>query len=460
MTVISTTSGRIRGEIVGGVHRFLAVPYAAAPEGELRFAAPRPSTWDGERDATVRGTIAPQLVRELPGVDLSALLGSDLPQGGNYLTADVYSPDPAAGSLPVMVFIHGGGFAIGTGSAPILDGTAFARRGVVLVSINYRLGIEGFLPLAGGETNIGLRDQLAALHWVRDNAAAFGGDPDNVTVFGESAGAMSIGCLLGSPLARGLFRRAILESGHADMVRKPEVAAAFADQVADRLGVPATAEAFREVTSQRFLDVQNEISLPGAIDLRDADGFDPSYRLTQFLPVLGDDLLPELPIENPNGDVDVLAGSNAEEMRLYYVPTGLLDTVTDEQALAIVGASRPDADEVLRSYGLGAGKPTGEVLLAAMTDVVFADGARRLIERHPGRGFLYRFEWGSPLFDGRLGACHGMELPFVFDTLDAAVAIVGPDAPRELAAEMNGAWVRFAETGDPGWAAGAVRSFG
>jgi para-nitrobenzyl esterase len=460
VTVISTGSGRIRGEVVDGIHRFRSVPYAAAPEGELRFAKPRPSTWDGERDATKPGPIAPQTVRKLPGLDLGSILGGDHQQGGDYLTVDVHTPDPSAGGLPVMVFIHGGAFVYGTGSAAVYDGRAFARRGVVLVTINYRLGIDGFLPLDGGDTNLGLRDQIAALHWVKDNAAAFGGNPDNITVFGESAGGMSISCLLGSPLARGLFRRAIVESGHPDMVRTPDNARLLTDGLAARLGVPATAAAFRTLSTQQLQAVQTEIITPGqTLDMRDANGVDPGVGLAPFQPVLGDDVLPTHPRENLDADVDLIAGSNAEEMRLYYVPSGLLDVITDEQAVAILANSRPDAAEILKRHGLGE-RPTGEMFLEAMTDLVFADGARRLVEEHPGRAHRYRFDWRSPLFDGRLGACHGLELPFVFDTLASAQGLVGPTPPPELATEMNAAWARFAETGDPGWAAGVVRSFG
>ncbi|QUQ66669.1 carboxylesterase/lipase family protein [Kutzneria sp. CA-103260] len=460
MTVINTTSGRIRGEVVDGIHRFRSVPYAAAPVGELRFAAPRPSTWDGERDATKPGPIAPQVNRSLPGLDLAALISNDGPQGGDFLTVDVHTPDPAAGSLPVMVFIHGGAFVGGTGTAVLYDGRGFARRGVVIVTINYRLGVDGFLALDGGDTNNGLRDQIAALHWVRDNAAVFGGNPDNITVFGESAGGVSVACLLGSPLARGLFRRAIVESGHSDMVRDPDRARKIAEHVAAKLGVSPTAEAFRGFTTEQLLAAQMAIATPGALpDLRDEHGVDPLYGMTPFCPVLGDDVLPAQPRESLNADVDLLAGFNAEEMKLYFVPTGVLAAATDEMALALLSASRPDAAEVLGKYGLGQ-DPAGEVLSRALTDLVFADGVRRLLAEHPGRKFGYRFEWRSPQFDGQLGACHGLEMPFVFDNLAIARELVGPDAPRELAAEMNAAWVRFAETGDPGWEAGVVKAFG
>jgi para-nitrobenzyl esterase len=243
-------------------------------------------------------------------------------------------------------------------------------------------------------------------------------------------------------------------------VRTPENANVLAEKVAERLGVPATAEAFRRLSTQQLQQVQAAIMTPGqGLDLRDADGVDAGYGFAPFLPVLGDDVLPTHARENLDRDVDLIAGNNAEEMRLYFAPSGLLDVITDQQAVGILGAARPDAAEVLRRYGLGA-KPTGEVFLAAMTDLVFADGARRLAEEHPGRAYRYRFDWRSPQFDGRLGACHGLELPFVFDTLASAEALVGPHPPRELAAEMNAAWVRFAETGDPGWETGVVRSFG
>jgi para-nitrobenzyl esterase len=245
------------------------------------------------------------------------------------------------------------------------------------------------------------------------------------------------------------------------MVRDPGRARQIAEHLAGKLGVPATAEAFRGFTTSRLLAAQVEISSPGNLpDLRDEHGVDPLYGLTPFTPVLGDDVLPAEPRESFDAGVDLLAGFNAEEMKLYFVPTGVLGAVTEEQAVATLAASRPDAADVLRGYGLGKEEPAGEVLSKALTDLVFADGVRRLLADHPGHSFGYRFDWRSSAFDGQLGACHGLELPFVFDTLPAATALVGPDAPRELADEMQQTWVRFAGTGDPGWAAGAVRSFG
>ncbi|MEQ1492969.1 MAG: carboxylesterase family protein [Terricaulis sp.] len=213
--VATTQSGVVVGADDGAVTRFLGVPYAAPPVGALRFAeAQAPAAWSGARDATQRGYIAPQytptaaeLEKALPGLDIEPLIGGNQVQGDDFLVLNIWKPSGAQTGLPVMVFIHGGSFTGGAGAADVYDGSAFARQGIVCVTINYRLGIEGFLPIPGAPTNLGLRDQIAALKWVQANAAAFGGDAGNVTVFGESAGAMSIANLLASPLTKGLFRR-------------------------------------------------------------------------------------------------------------------------------------------------------------------------------------------------------------------------------------------------------------
>jgi para-nitrobenzyl esterase len=459
--IVRTTAGEVRGEPIATGVRFRGIPYAAAPEGELRFAAPvPPPAWDGVRDAREAGPTAPQRHRTIPGLDLSPLVGSPRP-GADYLTVDVWTPDPAAESLPVLVFVHGGAFIGGTGSAPVYDGTAFARGGAVLVTLQYRLGIDGFLPLDGGATNLGLRDQLAALRWVRENIAAFGGDPADVTVFGESAGAISVACLLGSPLSAGLFRRAIVQSGHANMVRGRAELERVTQVVADRLGVEPTAEAFRKLSTEQLLDAQDALLKPGGgPDLRGEDGLDRSFGLSPFLPLVGDDVLPEHPgqaIRNGAGaDVDLIAGTCREEMLLYFGPTGLADVLTDEQAVAMLSASHPDAAGVLKSHGLGDGRKAGEVFVEAMTDLVFRDGVKELVENHQGRSYRYEFEWRAP----KLGACHGMELPFVFDAVEAARGLVGDHPPAELAREVNAAWLRFATTGDPGWAADETTHLG
>lgn len=453
-----TTAGRIQGEQADGVTRFLGVPYAAAPVGALRFAAPvAAQVWDGVRDATRPGPTAPQPpYQPVPGLDVIDLAGEGWRRGEEYLIANVWSPDPGASGLPVMVFVHGGGYAAGAGLVPACDGTSFARNGIVLVSINYRLGTEGFLQLKGGATNVGLRDQIAALEWVRDNAAAFGGDPGNVTLFGESAGAASIGCLLASPLAAGLFKRAILSSGHPEMVRAPTQAQALADGVAAALGVPATAEAFRGKTSEELIAVH---SAGYGVDLRDEHGVEPFGGILPYTPVTGDDVLPEHPavaIRNGAGsDVALIVGTSREEFNLTTVPNGAIDTIDDDQAVTALSAIRPNSAEILELYGLGtAGTTGGQALTMAQTDLTFRLPARRLAAAHQGRTHFYELGWRSPALGGRLGACHSLIVPFMFNTLPTVTGpdrMAGPNPPQELADRIHQTWIDFATTGDADW---------
>ncbi|NMO94020.1 carboxylesterase/lipase family protein [Actinomycetospora sp. TBRC 11914] len=446
-----TTAGRVRGVEKDGVHRFLGVPYAAPP---VRFTAPEPPPrWDGVRDADRPGPNAPQPTRGIPGVDLSPILGHGWRPGDDYLTVDVWTP--GGPGLPVMVFLHGGAFLAGEPGAPAYDGTALARAGVVLVSVTYRLGVEGFLPLPGGATNVGLRDQLAALRWVRENAAAFGGDPGVVTVFGESAGAMSVGALLGSPLATGLFDRAIVQSGGAEVVRSLEVMQAFAPRFTAELGVETDAAAVRDRPVADAITALDAAQAPERRgDLREPDGVDPGFGVGVLAPVVGDDVLPVAPLgairAGAGAEVDLLAGANDEEMNLYLVPSGAVDAMTEDQARAALAAVHPEADRLL---GQATGSP-GARYASVVTDLLFRGPARRIVAAHRGRGHRYEFGWRSTAFGGRLGACHGLELPFVFGTLTSASgpdALAGEDPPWALADEMVAVWTAFARTGDPGW---------
>jgi carboxylesterase type B len=210
MTSVTTNHGKLRGSLAGGVHGFKGIPYAAPPFGANRLRPPRPvEPWSGIRDALSFGAEPPQL-RPPADHPAAGMVWDPAEPGTDCLNLNVWTPDPAATGLPVMVWIPGGMFEVGTGAS--YDGSRFARDGVVCVTINYRVGPEGFLYLSDGHANLGLLDQIAALEWVRDDIAAFGGDPANVTVFGESAGAMSIGTLLAMPRAEGLFRRAVTQS--------------------------------------------------------------------------------------------------------------------------------------------------------------------------------------------------------------------------------------------------------
>jgi para-nitrobenzyl esterase len=462
--VVATSSGRVRGELTGGVTggiaRFRAIPYAAPPVGALRFAPPaRPAAWDGVRDARSPGATAPQVHRCLPGVDLTPVTGPGWRRGDDYLTLDVWSPDIGARGLPVIVFVHGGAFVAGTGSAASCDGSGFARAGAVLVTINYRVGVEGFLPVPGGATNIGLRDQIAAVEWIRENAEAFGGDSHNITLFGHSAGAASVACLLRSPLAVGLFSRAIVHSGNDETTRPLAVGRRLSAAVADAVGVENTAAALRRVSSEQLLATQAVVTARGTKpDLRDSEGFDPGYGFVTFLPVTGDDVLPgDTASSTAPADwaPELLIGTCHDEISVYLVPTGVVDSVGEQQAIGMLQASRPDAESVLAAYGLGeCGTQPGVVLARALTDLAFRSPARRLAQRHPGPTYSFDFRWPSPLYQGRLGACHGLELPFVFDSLPTAggpTGLVGDEPPTQISALMQQTWVEFAASGKASW---------
>lgn len=444
----------------GTVCRFFGLPYAAPPTGSNRFATPQPvEPWPGVRDATRRGPSAPHKVGEFPQLDVKSLVGDGGERGDNYLTLNVWAPVGAA-DAPVMVFIHGGGFVTGNKDAPVHDGSAFARAGVVCIAINYRLGIEGFLPIPGIPTNLGLRDMLAALQWVQDNAAVFGGNAGNVTVFGESAGAMAIANLLASPLAKGLFRRAIVQSGHGSMVRQIPVARRLVTKLAKLLRIPETAEGFASVPFDDVWAAMEKVSKPWpGIDLRDGEGHEPVFGISRFIPVYGDDVLPELPLralENGAGDdVDLLIGTNADEMNLYFVPTRVRDRIPGFLARWFLGRSHPDPRGVLRAYGLGEkGRKPGLVMTEATTDLVFRWPARQFAAAHRGRTHFYEFDWHSPACGGQLGAAHAMEMPFVFNTLACATGkrgIVGEAAPQELADRITALWAGFARDGTLPW---------
>lgn len=454
-------AGAVRGVKTGDVVRFLGVPYAAPPVGEDRFALPRAhEPWDGVRDATRTGPTAPQSVKPFPGLDVAPLVGTGWIQGDDYLTANVWTPDPAAKGLPVMVFIHGGGFLVGSNNASVHDGSAFARSGLVCIAINYRMGIDGFLPIPGVPTNLGLRDQIAALQWVRENAAAFGGDPDKITVFGESAGAMSIANLIASPLAKGLFRRAIVQSGHGGMTRDIGVAQRLVKKLAKSLGISPDEAGFRSASHDNVLAAIEKIALPTArLDLRDADGHEPVYGISRFIPVHGDDVLPVKPLDALKAaagtDVDLLIGSNAEEMNLYLVATGARDKLGSLLSIFFLSRYQRKAGKTLKAYGLGRnGEKPGHVLTRAMHDLVFRWPARRFAEEHRGRTHMYEFDWRSPMFGGELGACHGIELPFVFDTLSTTTGsegLCGEAPPQRLADHTHRLWANFAKDGTLPW---------
>ncbi|WP_067819484.1 carboxylesterase/lipase family protein [Actinomadura kijaniata] len=452
--VVQTAYGKVRGKTDRGVAAYLGIPYAAPPFGADRFRPPRPpEPWDGVRDATEYGPTAPKPPYPRP---MDRLIPDPDRPGEDCLNLNVWTPDPGASGLPVMVWIHGGAFRNGSGSVLVYDGANFARDGVVCVTINYRLGVEGFAHLPGAPDNRGLRDQIAALEWVRDNIAAFGGDPGNVTIFGESAGGMSVTTLLSLGLAEeGLFRRVIAQSGAGAVHQTPEDAMLVTREVAARLGVAPTAEAFAALDPATIIPAQAAVAAEVAA-LPDPGrwGVTTAACSMAMVPVL-DDLFTrpaqQAIADGAGADADLLIGYTAEEFRLFLMPTGLAGLLTFDLVGPITAGMGVPAG-VLETYReRHADLTAGELLALLVTDHMFRVPAHRAAAAHAGNTWMYEFAWRSPNHD--LGACHALELGFTFDNLDSpdTTELAGPNPPQRLADAMHGAWVAFARDGDPGW---------
>ncbi|MFD8274658.1 carboxylesterase/lipase family protein [Streptomyces flaveolus] len=458
-SVVTTAQGTVRGLRRGDTAAFLNVPYAAPPRGAGRFAPPQPhEPWDGVRDATVPGPNAPQSERKLGSVDMSPYFGPGWSRGEDYLTVNIWTPAADGSELPVMVFVHGGGFVAGSTRSVLYDGSAFARDGVVLVTLNYRLGIAGFLDLPGVPANRGLLDVVAALRWVRENIAAFGGDPHNVTLCGQSAGATVVGGVLATPEAAGLFHRAIVQSGSGLGAFTAEQAARVTKSVAADLGIAPHVDAFAEISDDRLVEAASRLA---GIDLRTETHHDPLIGLSPFSLVL--DTQPAASVAQGIGaGVDLLIGTNTEEGNLYLVPVGTYATSTAADVDDAATRSHPKPTQLIETYRTSRPEASfPELRSAIMGDALFGAGSRALAGAHAAHPqsatYAYEFAWRSQALDGELGATHAVELPFVFDLvhlprLHGPAALLGPDKPPgDLAARMHETWIRFARTGNPGW---------
>ncbi|MFE1931465.1 carboxylesterase/lipase family protein [Streptomyces sp. NPDC059474] len=458
--IVATSQGAVRGRREEHATVFRHIPYAAPPRGAARFAPPVPHPpWDGVRDATAAGPTAPQPGRDAFGdLDMSPYFGQGWVPGEDYLAVNVWTPDTTRDDLPVMVFVHGGGFVAGSTRSALYDGTGFARDGVVLVTLNYRLGVPGFLHLPDAPDNRGLLDVIAALRWVEENIAAFGGDRSRVTLFGQSAGATIVGAVVADPRAEGLFQRAIIQSGNGLGAFTPAQADRVTQALARILGTAPTAEALASVPDERLVEAMPQLA---GIDLNVDGHFDPLIGLSPFSLVL--DQQPAEAVATGRGaGVDLLLGTNAEEGNLYLVPLGHLASSTEEDVHAVAARSHPAPQKLVEVYRRERpGASAGELRSAIMADALFGAGTRRLATAHAqhpsSRTHVYEFAWRSRALDGRLGATHVMELPFVFDRTDlprlhGPEAILGPaEPPAGLASRVHATWIRFARTGDPGW---------
>jgi para-nitrobenzyl esterase len=462
--VVSTSYGMLQGTADGGVTVFRGVPYAKPPLGPLRFRPPeKPEPWSGVRDATRFGPVAPQAkspIGDLLGVTVD---GAD----EDCLTLNVWTPAADGGRRPVMLWLHGGAFVIGAGSQALYNGATLARRGdVVVVTINYRLGLLGFLrgkevcgDALDSTGNEAILDQVAALEWVHDEIAAFGGDPENVTVFGESAGSISVGALLVMPRARGLFHRAIMQSGSLDLFTTPEKAAGVARAILADLGLsPDEAGRLRELPVDELLAAQNRAT--------------PRSAGVAYAPVADGDLIPDAPFDaitaGAAAGVPLLIGSNLDELKLYRFMDPALESL-DEAGLrvrceaAVPGAGPdgvPHAERLIETYrraraARGQSTTPQDLWFAIGTDQIFRSGAMRLAELQAARSpqtFAYLFTWQSQGIGGVLGAGHALDLPFVFGALDdpGLGRLVGDTpAARALSERMQDAWIAFARTGNP-----------
>ncbi|WP_169813218.1 carboxylesterase/lipase family protein [Nocardia jejuensis] len=443
-----TTAGRIAGLETGGTLSFKGIPYAAPPFGENRFAPPQPpQAWDGVREAFEFGPAAPQ-------PDTFAFADHETPLypwGTDCLSLNAFTPDLGAARLPVMVWLHPGGYVSGSASTARADGSLFAREGVVTVTVNYRLGVDGFLAVPGGTRNAGLRDIAAALQWVRNNIHRFGGDADAVTVFANSAGGGALSMIARTAAAEGLLRRAILQSVPLLVVTELDEA----DTLAKRVLAELDAE-----TDPHSIPLPELLRRQRALDerFRDASIWNPyTYRYTPFMPAVDGTLAPDSTLrERIPSSIDLLIGSNRDESRSTLLRTGQFDSATAqdlddaESAYLVPEASRSASR---RLYGH---LPLGEQLAETVTNQMFRGPAVELTRAHAAAGgntFGYEFAWQSPAYDSRMGASHALELPFLFDNL--ADPIYGPQlgdsAPAELGHAIRQSWIRFAKTGDPGW---------
>jgi para-nitrobenzyl esterase len=461
VVVVAAPAGALRGRWLGGVARFAGIPFAEAPTGPRRFRPPvAPAPWDGVRDALHFGAVSPQN----PSM-MDALFGGETEVWDEdclHLNVWSTSPGDATAGRPVMVWIHGGGFEMGSGSSPLYHGESFARSGVVYVSINYRLGSLGFLELGhlddtyAGSGNVGLLDQVAALRWVRDNIGVFGGDPDNVTVFGESAGAMSVSTLMCMPDAAGLFHKVIAQSGSVASAKSPEQAERDTAEFMEEAGVTNVAELV-DLPVSELLGAHSRmgmarLSVPEDVIQR----FGSPLAVLPFRPVADGRSVPTDPLGAIAGGcaagVPLVIGTNLEEWKLFALlspPTETLEALRERLALLT-----EDPDGALAAYqGDHPEAPPAALEQAVLTDYVFRIPACALADAQAAHApvWQYRFDWRSPALGGLLGAAHAVEIPFVFDMVEdhRLHVLVGAEAPAGLARTMHDAWVATATHSDP-----------
>ncbi|HEY8289297.1 MAG TPA: carboxylesterase family protein [Acetobacteraceae bacterium] len=467
--VVETISGRVRGTIIDGIAAFKAIPYGAPTSGANRFMPPRaPAPWAGVRDAVDYAGRAPQAgLRPATRPELVNFSGPPdaSPDSEDCLTLHVWSPGVEAGARrPVMVWLHGGAFSYGSANSERLRGSRLARRGdVVVVTVNHRLNIFGHLDLSaiaspefGPSGNAGTLDMIAALEWVRDNIAQFGGDPGNVTIFGESGGGGKVSTLLAMPSARGLFHRAIIQSGAAIRLRTRDRAVQLTECVLKAVGLTAG-----QLDRLQALPVPQLLAAIEPAQKALGPSPTPLFDRYPFGPVVDGEIVPRHPFDpdapDISGDIPLLIGDMKDETASFLAPDDRVwnRTLTeDEMRARVTAVAGTHADRVIESYrGLYPGVNPAERLIATLTDCNFRVRSLALAQRKAAKArapvWMYSFEWETPVLGGKMKAPHAMDVPFTFDTIDLTNATDLSPTAHALAATMSGVWAAFARAGVP-----------
>jgi para-nitrobenzyl esterase len=471
--IAETTCGKVRGFAHREMLVFRGVPYAGSTAGARRFMPPvKPEPWKGVRSALAWGFASPQIPPEHWDKDEVAFVYEWNPgaQGEDCLRLNVWTPGLDKRKRAVMVWLHGGGFAVGSGNEMnVYDGENLARHDVVVVSLNHRLGAVGFLDLSslGGERyagsgNVGLLDIVAALKWVRDNIASFGGDPANVTIFGQSGGGGKVSALMAMPRARGLFHKAIVQSGSMRRMLTPDFSARLANAVLKEAGVGRDRlEALQKMPFDRLVTAAQVAARKVylAADLSRPLEFGSHCEFNAWGPTVDGSVLPEHPFWSgapaASAAVPLIVGSTLTEFAIGFLDPDFEKLTFDELR-----------DRLMKGHGAEPGRRILEALRrghpdarpAKLSAIWFSSGARHAAVQQAAQktaqggapAYLYWFAWDSPILDGRLHSFHCADLPFVFDNTDRCDHMTGggPEA-RTLAARISAAWVQFARTGNP-----------
>lgn len=465
-SVVETDKGSVQGLEQNGVDAFLGIPYAAAPLGDLRFKAPQPhAAWSGVADATgygapcmqlysASGSTATEMTRQIQGIfptSTEAKIDNE-----DCLFLNVWTPAAGDGEKrPVMVWFHGGGYDYGSGNWPAYNGRNLASKGdVVVVTVNHRLNAFGYLNLASrfgdefaASGNVGNLDLVRSLEWVRDNIAAFGGDPDNVTIMGESGGGSKVSHLMAMPSADGLFDKAVIQSGPGVYSGKPAEAADYAAKILEAAGVE-TVEDLRGVRSDVIVDAVRQLSA----------GESAMSRGPQFGPIADGTIIPRDPFlptaPEQSRDIPVLIGYNKDEMTLFVAAQPWFGRLTEGTLAAMTGGMGAQAVAAVAAYRAMYPDYSPTHLASIAMGTRFVRGTYLLADQQSRTAtapvYVYRLTWETPIGGGMLRTPHTLDIPLMFNNAKESAALVGPGAdPERMAAMMSDAWIAFARTGSP-----------